>query len=124
MGRPVSCSAPRVFTQQASFVQLRGKICCEKGLRRQDSNSAHVETPSSSEKTRSSDGAKLGAIPPTAAELIGIQRQFACTSVPNLSFTVADVLAMLQHPAETGPDQRKAIRRALLAVLTALEEHE
>jgi hypothetical protein len=47
----------------------------------------------------------------------------ACTNVPKPPITVAEALAVLQAAAE-GKDQARVIRRALLAILAALEREE
>jgi hypothetical protein len=58
-----------------------------------------------------------------APESKTIETQTACTNVPNASITVAEALAVLQAAA-LRTDQARTIRRALLAVLAALETEE
>lgn len=45
-------------------------------------------------------------------------------NVPSRPITVADALAALQFATAADPEQRKVLRKALLAALSALEEDE
>lgn len=50
-----------------------------------------------------------------------IETRAACTNVPNRPITVAEALAALKAAA-IGPADARAVRRALLEVLAALDE--
>jgi hypothetical protein len=100
----------------------QGSWGCPTWLRRQDSNAGKPPSLSSSERTRANESATLVPTRRIATEPKRSDPKVDCTNVPNLAFTVADVLALLHSAAKAGPQQRKAIRRALLAALSLLED--
>ena len=92
-------------------------------LRRQDSNPLDASSGSERERVPATENGRLRSHHSRPPESKTIETQSACTNVPNASITVAEALSVL-GAAALRTDQARTIRRALLALLAALETEE